>query len=143
MYIIFKRFSRALSLALYTVPLSVSLVGCGGGGDAKGRIVGTVYDGDPIQVSRVAAGTKVLVVRFEPSDTGVANIHDIASATADQNGRFVVSVPPGSYGVYADNGYGLFGGIGTSCTILESVDVTAGRDSTVNLGAKPCDGSFP
>ena len=143
MHLSIRRSAQILSFLVCASIFSVPLSGCGGGGDNKGRIVGTVYDGEPGQATAISSGVKITVARFESSGTEVPNIFTVASATTDQNGRFSVSLPPGKYGIWAENGYQFFGGTNTSCTILESVDVTAGQNSTVNLGSKPCSGAFP
>lgn len=136
-------FRRSFPSIVCTTFLAVSLFGCGGGsGDSKGRIVGTVYDGDPAQESRTAAGIKVYVVR-SASNTEIPNFVVIAESASDQSGRFAISVPPGEYSVYAANGYGFFGPTTMLCTVFGNPIVREGQDSTVTLGYIACSGAVP
>ena len=133
-----RRFIGVLASALCVALLSVSLIGCGGGGgDNKGRIVGTVYDGNPNTETRTSAGVKVYVANVEQGATPVVE------TTSDQNGRFTISVPPGQYSVYAANGYGGYGTPDSFCTVFRNPVVTSGQTTTVSLGHESCSGAFP
>lgn len=136
-----RRTARIFSALTCITVLAVSLLGCGGGGDAKGRIVGTVYDGDPSTTNRTASGVKVIVFRYVSTGTELGNKIPVADATSDQQGHFVVSVPDGSYGVYADNGYSFVGASTTYCTFSRDANVTSGQTTTVSLGYESCSGA--
>ena len=138
MQTILKRSPRVLPSALCAVLLSVSLLGCGGGGgDPKGRIVGTVYDGDPSTETRTSAGVKIYVAKL------VIGATPVAETTSDQNGGFAVSVPPGQYSVYAANGHGFYGTPATFCTVFNYPTVTSGQTTTVSLGYESCSDGRP
>lgn len=138
-----KRSAYLIPSLVCVVALTASLFGCGGGGESKGRIVGTAYDGEPGQTTRIASGMDITVAHFDSSGTVVPNYGIVATTMTDNNGRFAVSVPPGNYNVWAENGLQFYNGIGSSCILIKNVDVNAGRDSTADLGSHPCDGAFP
>ena len=78
-----RRPACIFSALICTMVLTASLLGCGGGRDAKGRIVGIVYDGDPSVAERTSSGIKVIVYRYENTGKEVGNKIPIASATSD------------------------------------------------------------
>lgn len=73
-----------------------------------------------------AAGAKVTVAKQLPGDL-YAGGEVVAATTTDDEGRYRVEVPPGSYVVTAD--------AGMSCELMDA-RVTAGAYSSVDV---PCD----